>query len=197
MIPWINFFVCILSSIFFLLFYVRSVRPAGRALIEGPTAYQKCYIDRLISGVFEGVITLNYILFLFFPLPCLPISGQFPWPWWISILIGLVIGIPSCWLMVKGARDAGEETVKPNINHTMYSGIYKKMRHPQATGEVFLFGVIGFLLNSPFLVLYSLVFFPIFIVLCYVEEQDLLLRFGQPYAEYCKHTGSFWPKRSI
>lgn len=197
MISWINFFVCILSSVLFLLFYIRSVRPAGRALLEGPAAYQKCYIDRLLSGVFEGVITLNYILFLFFPLPCLPISEHFPWPWWVSIVIGLVIGIPATWLMIKGAMDAGEETIKPKVNHSMYTGIYERIRHPQATGEVFLFAVIGFLLHSPFLVLYSLIFFPIFIVLCYAEEQDLLLRYGQSYADYCKRTGSFLPKKML
>ena len=27
------------------------------------------------------------------------------------------------------------------------------------------------------------------------EEQDLLLRYGEAYAESCKRTGAFWPKR--
>lgn len=77
----------------------------------------------------------------------------------------------------------------------MYSGIYTKIRHPQAVGEVFLFLVIAFLLHSPFLTLFSLIFFPVFVILCYAEEQDLLLRYGDAYADYCKSSGAFWPKR--
>jgi protein-S-isoprenylcysteine O-methyltransferase Ste14 len=30
---------------------------------------------------------------------------------------------------------------------------------------------------------------------CYAEEQDLLLRYGDAYAEYCRRTGAFWPKK--
>jgi protein-S-isoprenylcysteine O-methyltransferase Ste14 len=77
----------------------------------------------------------------------------------------------------------------------MYGGIYSRLRHPQAVGEVFLFMVIALLLNSPFLTLFSLIYFPIFILMCYAEEQDLLLRYGERYADYCRRTGAFWPKR--
>ena len=78
----------------------------------------------------------------------------------------------------------------------MYGGIYTKLRHPQAVGEVFLFPVITILLNSPFLTLFSLIYFPILAIMCYAEEQDLILRYGDSYVEYCKRTGAFFPKRS-
>jgi methanethiol S-methyltransferase len=194
MFAWINFAVMLIASIFFLLFYVRSAAPAGREKVIGPRAYRLCYYDRLMSGVFEGVITANYILYYFFPLAT-PLPDKFPWAWWISLVIALVIGIPATTLMVIGVRDAGEEAMRPKKEHVMYGGIYAKLRHPQATGEVFLFLVIAFLLHSPFLALFSLVYFPLFIVLCYAEEQDLLLRYGEAYVEYCKRTGAFWPKR--
>lgn len=106
-----------------------------------------------------------------------------------------MIGVPATILMMVGVRDAGEEAMHPKKEHVMYCGIYSKIRHPQATGEVFLFAVIGFLLHSPFLVVFSLVYFPLFLLLCYAEEQDLLIRYGDAYAEYCKKTGAFWPKR--
>jgi protein-S-isoprenylcysteine O-methyltransferase Ste14 len=61
---------------------------------------------------------------------------------------------------------------------------------------VFLFAVTGLLLHSPFLTLWSLVYFPIFVLLCYAEEQDLLLRYGEAYADYCRRTGAFWPRRA-
>ena len=85
--------------------------------------------------------------------------------------------------------------MRPKKEHVMYGGIYAKMRHPQAAGEVFLFLVIALLLNSPFLALYSLIYFPIFIIMCYAEEQDLLLRYGDTYAAYCRRAGAFWPKK--
>lgn len=195
MLAWINFFVLLFSSMSFLFFYVRSVSPAGRARIIGDKAYRLCFYDRLISGAFEMVITANFILYTFFPLP-IPLPNQFPWPWWLSLLIAAVIGFPATTLMIIGLRDAGEEAMRPKQEHSMYGGIYKQLRHPQAVGEVFLFPVMAFLLHSPFLTLFSLIYFPIFIIMCYAEEQDLLLRYGQAYAEYCQQTGAFWPKRT-
>jgi protein-S-isoprenylcysteine O-methyltransferase Ste14 len=195
MFAWINFSVLLGASILFLYYYVRSASPAGREKIIGPRAYQLCYYNRLAAGAFEFVITANYILYSFFPLPT-PLPDKFPWAWWISLVIALVIGIPATTLMVFGIIHAGEETMRPKKEHTMYGGIYTKLRHPQAVGEVFLFWVIAFLLHSPFLALFSFIYFPIFIVICYAEEQDLLLRYGDDYAEYCKRTGAFLPKRS-
>lgn len=69
--------------------------------------------------------------------------------------------------------------------------INTKMRHPQATGEVFLFWVTALLLNSPFLAIFSLIYIPMFIITTYAEEQDLLLRYGDAYAEYRRNTGAF------
>jgi protein-S-isoprenylcysteine O-methyltransferase Ste14 len=54
--------------------------------------------------------------------------------------------------------------------------------------------VIAFLLHSPFLVVYSFVWIPIFIAMCKAEERDLLVRYGEPYAEYQKQTGFMLPK---
>jgi protein-S-isoprenylcysteine O-methyltransferase Ste14 len=142
----------------------------------------------------KALIIASYILYYFFPLP-IPLGAKFPWNYWITFSIAILIGAPATYLMILGIRDAGEETLRPKESHKMYGGIYKLIRHPQAIGEVFLFLVTGFLLNSPFLSLYSLVFFPIFLVLCYAEEQDLLLRYGEAYADYCLLTGAFWPKR--
>ena len=195
MIAWINFTVLLAVSILLLFFYVRSASPAGREMVIGPRAYQLSFNNRLIAGALEFVITVNYILYYLFPLP-VPLPDKFPWVWWISVIIAGVIGVPATTLLVIGILHAGEETMRPKKEHTMYGGIYKKLRHPQAVGEVFLFTVIGILLQSPFLTLFSIIYFPIFILMCYAEEQDLLLRYGEAYAEYCRGTGAFWPKRS-
>ena len=195
MIAWINFAVLLFASAVFLLFYVRSVSPAGREKSIGPRAYRLCFYDRMAAATLEFVITANYVLYYFFPLPT-PLPDKYPWSWWVSLVIAMLIGIPAFTLMAVGLRDAGEEAMRPKKEHRMYGGIYTKIRHPQAVGEVFIFPVMGLLLHSPFLTLFSLVYFPIFIILCYAEEQDLLLRYGDVYADYCKRTGAFWPKRS-
>jgi protein-S-isoprenylcysteine O-methyltransferase Ste14 len=194
MIAWLNLAILLFASILFLLFYVRSVSPAGREKVIGPRAYRLCYHNRLAAGALEFVITANFVLYYFFPLTT-PLPAKFPWGWWLSLVIAALIGIPATLLMVVGMRDAGEETMQPKKEHGMYGGIYNKLRHPQAVGEVFLFPVTALLLHSPFLTLFSLTYFPIFIIMCYAEEQDLLLRYGEAYAEYCKRTGAFWPKK--
>lgn len=194
MIAWINFAILLVATIFFILFYIRSVSPAGREMVIGSTAYRMCFYDRLVAGTFETIILINYILYRFFPLKT-PLPDQFSWSYWISLIIALLIGIPALSLMVIGILHAGGETLRPKKEHTMYAGIYTRIRHPQAVGEVFLFPVIAILLHSPFLTLFSLIYFPIFVTICFTEEQDLLLRYGTAYAEYCHRTGAFWPKR--
>ena len=97
--------------------------------------------------------------------------------------------------MVIGMVHAGEEAARPKKEHAMYTGNYKKVRHPQAAGEVFLWWVIAFFLNSPFLALFSFIYVPLFLLLCWAEEFDLVKRFGDEYVTYYRRTGAFWPKR--
>jgi protein-S-isoprenylcysteine O-methyltransferase Ste14 len=195
MIAWSNFAVLVASSMLLLYFYIRSVSPAGRDLVVGSGAYEMCARDRVIAMFFELMTTVSYVVYYFYPLP-LRLPRHFPWLWGISILIALAIGIPAVALMVKGMRDAGEEALRPIKDQVLFGGIYDRIRHPQAAGEVFLWWVIAFLLNSPFLVLFSFFYIPIFLIMSWAEEQDLLLRYGESYAAYCRKTGAFFPRRA-
>jgi len=194
MIAWINFAVLIFASLFFLYYYILSVSPATREKVLGPKAYDRCGRDRAIAIAFEMITLVNYVIYIFYPLDT-PLPEKFPWAWWLSAVIAVVIGLPTMTLMFIGMRDAGEEAIRPKKEHTMYGGIYAKIRHPQAAGEVFAWLAIAFLLNSPFLAVFSLIYFPIFLMMCFAEEQDLLWRYGDGYAEYCKKTGAFWPRK--
>jgi methanethiol S-methyltransferase len=193
MIAWINFTVLIFSTLFFLYFYFLSVSPAALERVLGERAYPLCGRYRAVAIVFEFITIVNYILFHFFPLTT-PLPETFPWPWWLSALIAAAIGLPTTWLMVIGMKDAGEELAFPKKEHTMYGGIYAKIRHPQAAGEVFAWLWFAFLLHSPFLLAFSLVYFPIFLIMCWAEEHDLFLRYGDAYVEYWYKTGAFFPK---
>ena len=143
-----------------------------------------------------GVATVNYVIYYFYPLP-IPLPTTFPWPWWVSALIALAIAVPSAYLFYRGVKDAGEETMIVREDHTLYGGIYEKIRHPQAAGELPFWWVFAFLLHSPFLALYSLVWIPIFVAICLAEERDLVIRYGEAYEEYRQRTGLPAPEEKV
>jgi protein-S-isoprenylcysteine O-methyltransferase Ste14 len=139
------------------------------------------------------IILITQIVYFNYPIP-LNFPRFFPWHYWASILIAILIAIPSLIIMFKGVHDAGEETIKPSRNHSLYGGIYSKIRHPQAIGELGIWWIVAFLLHSPFLGIYSLIWIPIFYLFCVYEEKDLKLRFGEVYIAYKNKTGMFFPK---
>jgi protein-S-isoprenylcysteine O-methyltransferase Ste14 len=194
-IEWINVIALVVSTILFLYFYVKSVSPAQLEKTVGEIAYLKCKTYRLIAGGFEGITVINYVIYFFYPLP-LGLPQVFPWDWIFSILVGIIILIPSVYLMAIGIKDAGRETLEPKKEHTLYAGIYETVRHPQAIGEAIMWFPIALFLNSPFLALYSLVWIPIFYITCVSEERDLVIRYGVPYLEYRERVGFLIPKRS-
>ncbi|MGB8493995.1 MAG: isoprenylcysteine carboxylmethyltransferase family protein [Candidatus Acidiferrum sp.] len=193
MTPWLNFSVLIVSSFLFILFYVKSVSPASLAKQIGPPAYQKCTTYRVVSSIFMVIVGVNYILYYWFPLP-VPLPRTFSWPWPVSVTIAAFIAAPCLYLMFRGIKDAGEETMRPKREHAMYAGIYTRIRHPQALGEFPLRWVFAFLVDSPFLVLFSFAYVPVWYYLCVAEERDLLVRYGAAYEEYRKKTGFWLPK---
>lgn len=194
MVPWINLVSLIIATKLLLYFYMKSAGPAALEKRIGERAYRHCTIYRLLAGGFEFVVMANYVVYVFYPLPT-GLPERFPWPWWVSILIAALIGLPAGYLMYRGLKDAGEESIIVKQEHTLYGGIYQRMRHPQAVGEMPLFWAIAFLLNSPFLVLWSFVYVPVFIVMCWAEERDLLIRYGEAYKAYRRRVGLFFPKR--
>lgn len=193
LIPWINLFVLVLSTLLMFYFYLLSVHPAQLEKRIGPVAYERCGRYRIIASIFEVIVVANYALYYFFPLP-LSIPSTFPWSYWLSVVLAVFIAIPSSYLMIRGLLDAGEEAMFPKKEQSLYSGIYEKIRHPQAMGELPLWWVVALLLNSPFLALYSIVWIPIFLLMCLAEEKDLLLRFGDEYAQYQQRTGFLIPR---
>lgn len=197
MIAWINFITLVGGGILMNTLYLMSVRPAALEKKIGPEAYKRCGIYRMLTSIFMFTITANYIVYHWYPLPIDPFPPSFPWPYWVSIVIAVVIAIPSLYLMIHSSMDAKAEALLPNKSHTLYRGIYEKIRHPMALGEVPLWWVIAFLVNSPFLVAFSFIWIPVWFWWCIAEEQDLVLRYGEPYEAYRQRTGMFFPKQSV
>jgi methanethiol S-methyltransferase len=195
-IEYLNFMCLLFSTILFVQFYNMSVSPAFFEKQRGESAYKRCGFLRIWAMVFMFIACANYVLFCFYPITFDGfIPRYFPWSWWISIGIALFISIPSLIIMIKGMADAGSEVAFPDKAHEMYKGIYKKIRHPQAAGEVFLFLVIAFFCHSPFLVIYSIIWFPLYYILSLAEEKDLVLRYKDAYIQYQKDVGMFWPRK--
>ncbi len=191
---WINLLILLLTTALTLYYYVKSVGPAALEQKIGPLAYAKCTRYRTVSAIFMTLAGVNYVVYAFYPIP-LPLPQSFPWPYWVSALIAVVIAAPSGILFVRGMMDAGEETMLVKKEHKLYGGIYQKIRHPQAAGEVWYWWVIAFLCNSPFLVIYSIIWLPIFHWMSLAEEHDLIIRYGNDYKSYMEHTGMYFPKR--
>ena len=194
MIAWINFTVLLLATVLTVFYYIKSAGPAALEQKIGVEAYAKCTRYRALSGVFMTLAGVNYVVYAFYPVP-LPLPRIFAWPYWISALIAVVIAIPSGILWIWGMKDAGEETMLVKKEHTLYSGIYQKIRHPQAAGEVWYWWVFAFLCNSPFLVIYSIIWLPLFHLMSKAEERDLLIRYGDSYKAYMENTGMYFPKK--
>jgi protein-S-isoprenylcysteine O-methyltransferase Ste14 len=194
-IAWLNLALLVVAMGLTLIFYILSVRPAALEQKLGSGAYQRCARYRLVAGLMMGLETAGYVLYFFYPLP-IPLPRTFAWPWWVSALIGAVIAIPAGYMLARGMKDAGEETMIPKKEHSLYGGIYEKVRHPQAW-EAVLWFTMAFLLHSPFLVLFSLLWLPVEYLMVMAEERDLVLRYGQAYEDYRGRTPAFLPRWRI
>ena len=191
---WIILAVLLACAFAILVLYERSVSPEARERLSGdPDTYRKCGRLRSWSVVPMGLTVVCYVLYLFYPLP-VPLPEHFPWPWWLSIVLGVAVLAASGWVCLKGARAAGKETMAPRKQGTLYGGIYEKIRHPQWY-EVFSWFALALLLHSPFLFLFSFLYLPVWVLMVQAEERDLVLRYGQPYIKYWRRTVAFLPRR--
>ncbi len=126
MTPILNFIVMIVAGIFMSILYVISVSPARLEQKMGKSAYRCCGIIRTLSMVLMFVVITNYVIYASCPVS-LPIPASFPWNYWISFLIAIVITIPSLYLIIRGLIDAGIESAIPKKEHAIYGGIYEKI----------------------------------------------------------------------
>ncbi|MFX1589011.1 MAG: methyltransferase family protein [Promethearchaeota archaeon] len=193
MIEWINFSLFLVSLFLFSYFYTLSVQPVKREKRKGERAWKECMKLRIIASIFEFIIVLTLIFWIWFPLPL--INWKVNINYLFGLIIGIVIIIPCLAILLKGVSDAGSETLQPSKETELYGGIYNYIRHPQSLGEFPLFLAIGFMVNSWFLILLMLIYIIIYVpIMIYYEEQDLIRRFGEKYQDYQKRTGAFIPK---
>jgi len=189
--------VLAVSSIIFSVLYVKSVRPAHRERRVGECAYRQCGRLRMWSMIVMTAAMACFVLYRWFPLPIDPLPAKLPWPYPLSAAVAVLVGVPAMTLILLGMRDAGTEAIAPDRASEMYGGIYERIRHPQILGEAPIWLVVALLLDSPSLALLSLVYLVVWYWWAVEEERDLLLRFGQAYADYRERTGMLMPRRRV
>ena len=189
-----NFLFLVVWSCLFSILYILSVRPAKDELKNKAQPYRRARLYRKGASVAMSLAGIHFIAYRWLPVDFDPFPLRYQWPLVVRIAVALSIGIPAALLSKKALKDAGKETLSPDKNHVMYGGVYEKIRHPQAVGELATWFTIALLLNSPLLTFVSCFYVPIWILWCFLEEQDLVIRFGDSYKEYQKRTGMFFPK---
>ncbi len=191
---WLNFTFLVLSMIIFTALYSISLMPATRSKKRGERVWKESKIYRIIASIFEIIFTTCLIFWYWLPIPTVAWK-IFVTRWWIGLIIFSVIFIPGLIIVLKGVKDAGSETLSPSEETKIYGGIYKKIRHPQTLGEMPMFVALAFALNSWFLVIFTSIFIILYTPLTlYLEEKDLVIRFGEDYCQYKKELGVLLPK---
>ena len=191
-IAWLNLLSLHVSAVLFAYLTTLSVMPVTREERVGEVAWEECARLRSISFLFATIMVLNIILWVWFPV--LELGWVVSPDPLFGIILGIIIGIPCFIILMIAMKDAGKEMHAPQKGIELHGGIYKKLRHPGAVGEMPLYVVIALFVNSLFLAIwltaFILVFTPIHI---YYEEKDLLKRFGEEYAEYRRRTPAVFP----
>jgi protein-S-isoprenylcysteine O-methyltransferase Ste14 len=159
---------------------------------RGEEAWDYCRRIRYWSFGFAALMVLNVIQWVWLPIP--ELSWQLNPDPMFGIVVGLIIAIPCLVILTIAMRDAGAEMHAPDKETTLHGGIYKKIRHPGAMGEMPLYVVLAMFVNSLFLVLWMIVYVSIYTALnIYFEEKDLVKRFGSDYVEYRDRTPALLP----
>jgi len=102
-VAWVNFAILVVSAVLTLYFYIKSAGPAALEKKIGPSAYSKCTRYRIVASLFMTLAGANYVIYYFYPLP-ITLPRAFPWNWWVSGAIAVLIAVPSGYLFWQRAR---------------------------------------------------------------------------------------------
>lgn len=176
MIAWINFAVLLVATLLVLYLELKSAKPAALEEKIGAVAYNRCTRYRMLASLLMGLAGINYIIYFLYPLP-MPLPRTFPWSWWVSAGIAAIFTIPGAYLWWREMNVAADESNW--VSSQPYGDVYERNQHPHLASELPFWWSISFLLHSPFLVLFSLVWAIGLEIASSVEDRDLLLRYRQ------------------
>ena len=181
------------GTIGFSILYIISLQPKTLSIRIGDKAYRICGVVRMISMFFEMAVVAGYILFIFGDRYNFLITRN---PGVPVRTAGIIITAAALSFMFYGAWVAGREAALPDEKHQMYTGIYNRMRHPQTLGEMVSWFGIAMILNSLTLLVFSVIWIPLFLSYTVIEDNDLGVRFGEDFIQYTKKVGAFRRKKN-
>ncbi|TFG18756.1 MAG: isoprenylcysteine carboxylmethyltransferase family protein [Promethearchaeota archaeon] len=193
MIAWINFIIFLICLPLWGGLYLFSLQPMKRVEKVGEKGWKQCGDVRIIAGLIYYITWANYFLWIWFPIESLQftITNQY----YISLIIGLIFLISSIPLFYFGVKSTGKETMRPNKEKKMNTGIYEYIRHPQIISDWLMFIGFAFISNSWVLLDITLLFIVVYTpIMIKKEEDDLIKRYGDEYRVYQKRTGALFPK---
>ncbi len=180
------------GSALFSMLYTVSLQPKALSLRIGKRAFKLSGRLRALAMLFEGVTLAGYVLFPFGSTLNFQLSSSHSL---VVRIAGGLFTVLCLGFMTYATIKGGRESAVPSEETELHHGIYDNMRHPQTLGEMLSWFGIATMLNSLSLLLYSLIWIPLFIGFTVIEDNDLALRFGNDYLEYTKRVGLFWKKR--
>ena len=138
-----------------------------------------------------AIQSLNYSEWLYFLDQNTTLNWSLFLPGIIIIIIGLIIAIMASMVIpVNTVSDMRSERQEKLVT----KGIYGKIRHPLYLASILL--LLGLIFIYPFIkiAIFSISFSLYVLIGTYLEEQKLILHYGQEYLDYQKQVGFLLPK---
>lgn len=162
MIAWINLVCLIIATILSLYFYVKTAETGIVGTKNAAIESLKLTQYQTFAELLMALVGINYVVYFLYPIP-LSIPQTFPWSWWVSATIAMAIGLLSSyywWRSLSEQPDPAEIWVD-----------HQQIKESQLFSYFTFWLCLGFLLHSPFLLLFSLTWIPIYLLLNWWENQ--------------------------
>lgn len=126
-------------------------------------------------------------------------------PYWLAIVIGIFLIIVRP-LTTRHIQESGFDvvghglgiyTVFPEEGVRVSSEIYSYVRHPMYLGQFCVGLAFAFFRNNIISLLSALIFLIPVLVAVWLEDKELIERFGDEHKEYIENTGALFPHRDI
>ena len=87
--------------------------------------------------------------------------------------------------------------IYPEESRKLDGGLYKFVRNPQYLGRSIICIGLAVIANNLLAFFVALIYFLAFYLLGFIEERELIKRFGESYKIYCKKVPSIFPKYTM
>ena len=160
-------------------------------------------ISRKVDGTaMMTVIKLGGLILWLSPLVYLINPGWMAWSkiglpeWarWLGVAIGILCVMGIYWLFSSIGSGITPTSATRTEHKLVTSGPYRWVRHPLYTFGSSMFIAFGMMADNWFIAALGVLAFVAMASRTPKEEANLIAKFGDPYREYMKRTGRYFPK---